>query len=217
MFTDKFQYSSADEVMLFNNNFVKLIYTISKLAKLPVSLENVLAINDNYPVNDVHPETISAVLAIKRALQFVLNKNHCLVFNDLLKINSLINNGDPATGKLRDCDITVHLDHQDYHPVIPDDQTELAVNMIINDQKMSATAKAIELNLFLAKQQLFIKGNQQTALIAANGIMLQAKTGMLLVPDDAVPEYQYQLSQFYVNDNEDIKKWLYDYAVLGNN
>lgn len=215
MFTDKFQYATADETLLFNNNFVQLVHTASKLAKLPVSLENVLAINNDYPVNDVHPETISAVLAIKHALQFILNKDHCLVFDDLLKINSLINNGDPQAGRLRDGAITVHLDQTDYHPAVPDEQTELAVNMIINDQKMSATAKAIELNLFLAKQQLFFKGNQRTALIVANDLMLHANAGMLLIPNDAVPEYQLQLSQYYLHDDDSLKKWLYDYAIYG--
>ena len=216
MFADKFKYPWQAEVLLFKKNLAQLVYTTGKLENLQTSLPDTEAIINNYQVNDVRPETISTILGIKHAFQFIINKNHCLQFNDILAINNLINNGAYGAGKLRDYDVNVYLTTENYYPPIPNSQTVTLVKDIINNQTITATEKAINLNLFLSKQQLFMDGNKRTALIAANDIMLHAQVGMLAIPDNLMHWYGSQLQKYYLYDNNNVKYWLYDHAIIGS-
>lgn len=65
--------------------------------------------------------------------------------------------------------------------------------------------------LFVTKKQLFIDGNKRTSVIFANHILISNGAGLIVIPEDNVPEYKKLLIDYYETDRtEEIKRFLYN-------
>lgn len=74
----------------------------------------------------------------------------------------------------------------------------------------------MDLALYLSRWQPFADGNQRTAWVAANGLMMAAGAGLLLPPLDRLDWYLRQLHQYCRAGRAlEIKQWLYRNAVWG--
>lgn len=60
------------------------------------------------------------------------------------------------------------------------------------------------------KKQLFLDGNKRTAVIFANHYLVSRGIGLILIPAELVPEFKERLINYYENDDQAIKKFLYD-------
>jgi prophage maintenance system killer protein len=68
---------------------------------------------------------------------------------------------------------------------------------------------AVELTLYCMKTQIFIDGNKRASIIFANHFMIQKGLGLLVVPENIVPEFKSLLVAYYEGrDEAAIKQFL---------
>lgn len=216
MFTDKYNLSSIDEQLVVEKNLTQLIYTTGKFENLPTTLPQTDAIVHNYEVNGVRPEDITTILNLKRGYQYLLdNQDSVMRFADIKIINKIIKGGTAYAGDLRSMDVQVPLTNDVWVPPIPNEQTITIMTKLL-ESNQTATEKALELNLMLSRNQLFMDGNKRTALVAANLLMVQSGTGFLAIPESKMHWYGSQLAKYYrTNRMDSIKQWLYDNCIFG--
>ena len=159
------------------------------------------------------PETVAGQ-NLKRAYQEVLAHNQPLVATDIWTLNQQVCAGTPGAGQLRT--VTLSSDADGWVPPIPvAARAQRDLTAILTTQK-STTERAMEVLLYLSRWQLFPAGNQRTALVAANAVMLADGAGVLAIPADKLDWYQTQLRDYQrVGRGLVIKQWLYRNAVWG--
>lgn len=90
----------------------------------------------------------------------------------------------------------------------PQTETILENGEVINSG-LEDTDIAIELTLYCMKTQIFIGGNKRASIIFANHFMIGKGIGLLVVPENIVPEFKSLLVAYYEGRNEDeIKAFL---------
>ena len=69
--------------------------------------------------------------------------------------------------------------------------------------------------MYISRGQFFIDGNKRSATLFANHILISNGCGIIVVPEELVPEYKKLLIAFYeTNDNTDIFRFLFDNGLL---
>ena len=60
----------------------------------------------------------------------------------------------------------------------------------------------ISLLLYSMKTQIFIDGNKRAAVIFANHYMISHGLGLLVIPEEEVPEFKKLLVKYYEDDDK---------------
>ena len=82
------------------------------------------------------------------------------------------------------------------------------LNILLNEQDVYE--RAINALLFVTRKQLFIDGNKRTSVIFANHILISNGAGLIVIPEESVPEYKKLLINYYETGQiEEIKQFLY--------
>lgn len=149
---------------------------------------------------------------LTRAYQGMADRTTPLTAVDVLAVNQLISTGTVGPGELRP---TALPGEAGKLPLPRRDQTLRQLTAILTAPR-SATERAMDLALYLSRWQPFADGNQRTAWVAANGLMMAAGAGLLLPPLDRLDWYLRQLHQYCRAGRAlEIKQWLYRNAVWG--
>lgn len=162
-------------------------------------------------VNNMTADDVLKVVNLKRAWDFILNRNVILTptnFAILCEINKLVEEGFYySAGKLRT--VPVAIGGTAWKPSLP---IESAIKEELNNilsSPLGDVDKAIELLLFTMKRQVFIDGNKRTAVIFANHYLIGKGKGLIVIPNDRVEEYKKLLISYYEGVNEtSIKEFL---------
>lgn len=99
----------------------------------------------------------------------------------------------------------------DLPPVRNPEGAEGSIHRIL-DGKSGWTEKALNLMLYLVKQQLFYDGNKRIAMMAANKVLISHGCGVLTVAQDQQERF-FELLEAYDEDEskkEELKLFLYD-------
>ena len=112
----------------------------------------------------------------------------------------------------------VNLGHKnpDLPPVRNPEGAEGSIHRIL-DGKSGWTEKALNLMLYLVKQQLFYDGNKRIAMMAANKALISHGCGVLTVAQDQQERF-FELLEAYDEDEskkEELKLFLYDKCLDG--
>lgn len=199
-----------------SQNLVQLIYTTGKFENLSTSLLDTESILNNESIQNAKPEDVVTIIHLKRAFQYILNLKTRFSYIDILTINQIVKGGQPGTGMLRSQDVKVALTNDVWLPPLPDPQRTPQELTNILTSSASATEKALNLNLYLSRWQLFMDGNKRTAIVAANALMIQAGAGLLAIPENKMHWYRSQLQKYYRSSRDaNLKQWLYDNCVFG--
>jgi len=215
-FPDKFQLTAITEQNLIQQNLAQLIYTTGKFENLSTSLTDTIRILNNESVPNATPRDITTIISLQHAFQDILAQKLPLIYQDIFVINQDINHSRPSSGQLRTNDVTVALTNDIWLPPLPDPQRTPQELTNILTSSTTATEKALNLNLYLSRWQLFTDGNKRTAIVAANALMIQAGAGLLAIPENKIHWYRSQLQKYYRSGRDaSLKQWLYDNCVFG--
>ena len=96
-----------------------------------------------------------------------------------------------------------------YVPPIPiESQVKEHIDAIISSGK-DAIDIAIDLCMYCMRTQIFIDGNKRASVIFANHYMIAHGLGMIVIPENHVPEFKKILVTFYENaDIQEISDFL---------
>ena len=96
-----------------------------------------------------------------------------------------------------------------YVPPLPiESQVIESINEILKCEKDHLDI-AIELCMYCMRTQIFVDGNKRASVIFANHYMISHGLGLIVIPENHVPEFKKKLVAFYEsNDISDISDFL---------
>lgn len=188
-FPDKYQLSRKESVYLLKKNIVELVYNAGKFEGLNTTLLQTEEIIKYNRANNVAVDDVLTVVNLKRGFDLLLND----VQEPLIETSKRIN-------RLIAADIGDQYDK-------------------LMAQNISETEKALRLFLLISKNQIFGEGNQRTALLSANQIMIKNGTGLLSIPESLFGEFTKRLSMYYdsrqIIAELEILAFMYEYCIFG--
>lgn len=186
-------------------NMKSNIYDQAVLEGVATSFPQTEDIIDNGTVSGMTANDIQKILNLKHAWEFILDTDVLQAKTDyylLCYIAKLVNEGFFADGgRIRA--VPVSIGGSSYKPPIP---VETIVRDRIQEIIISEKEKidiAIELCMYSMKTQVFIDGNKRASVIFANHYLIVHGQGLLVIPEEHVPEFKKKLIEYY--EGEDIK------------
>lgn len=192
-------------------NMKSIIYDQAVLEGVATTFPDTELIIDNGKVNNVSAEDVQKILNLKHAWEFVLDKDVILSETNYYVcqyIARLVNEGFyQQGGRIRAVPVTIG--GTSYIPPIPiEHQVKEDIDNIIKSGD-DVVQVAIELALYVMKTQIFNDGNKRTAIIFANHYLISHAGGLMVVPQNLVPEYKKMLVKYYEGtDEETIKSFM---------
>jgi len=162
-------------------------------------------------------DDVMKVVNLKHAWEFILNKNVVQSPTNLAllcEINRLVQDGFYySAGKIRST--PVEIGGTKWKPEIPVESVIKEDLEEILSKRESDTDKAVELLLYIMKEQIFIDGNKRTAVIFANHYLIAKGIGMIVIPAELTKEFKNMLITYYEGKEEkQIKEFLKQRCVL---
>ena len=192
-------------------NMKSIIYDQAVLEGVATTFPDTELIIENGKVNNVSAEDVQKILNLKHAWEFVLDKDVIQTpssFYVCQYIAKLVNEGFyQEGGRIRG--VPVKIGGSSYIPPLPIEQiVKEEIDGIIKSGK-EAIDIAIELALYVMKTQIFNDGNKRTAIIFANHYLISKEGGLMVVPENLVPEFKKLLVEYYEEINvASIKEFL---------
>lgn len=197
-------------------NMKSIIYDQAVLEGVATTFPDTELIIDNGKVNNVSAEDVQKILNLKHAWEFVLDKDVILSETNYYVcqyIARLVNEGFyQQGGRIRAVPVTIG--GSSYVPPIPiEHQVKEDIDNIIKSGA-DVVQVAIELALYVMKTQIFNDGNKRTAIIFANHYLISHAGGLIVVPQNLVPEYKKMLVKYYEGtDEETIKSFMREKCI----
>ncbi len=182
------------------------IYDQAVLEGVATSFPQTEEIIENGKINGVSSADVQKILNLKHAWEFVLDRDVIQAESDyyvLCHIAKLINEGFYSDGgRIRG--VPVRIGGTSYIPPLP---IEIDVKDRIQSILQSSRDEidiAIELCLYAMKTQIYIDGNKRASVIWANHYLIAHGQGLLVIPEEYVPEFKKLLVRYY--EGEDISE-----------
>lgn len=175
------------------------IYDQAVLEGVGTTFPQTETIIENGIVNGVKASDVQKILNLKHAWEFILDKDvlrSSSSYYVLCHIARLVNEGFYENGgRIRGVPVTIG--GTSYVPPMPI-ETAVRENLeeLLNTD-LPAIDKAISLCLFCMKTQIFNDGNKRAAVIYANHFLISHAGGLLVIPENAVPEFKQLLVRYY--------------------
>jgi len=223
----KFKLNFEDNITLGKQMLEDNIYRGVVLEGIPATYAQTIEIINNLPVtSSLNPGQINEIVSLKRAWEFILNKENLLSDMDAIYLDSVkeihaiiganMESLNPLqVGELRETPIYVGgvKNHNFGIPKQADIEYELSELSKISDP----VVQALELFCYLCKKQMFRDGNKRTANLVANFVLIQSGSGLLSIREDLVPDFKILLIDWYENDNKkDLMNFLLNKCYLYN-
>ena len=211
---DLYKLTKEQNIFIAKRNIVDYIWKSANLENIAVTYPDTQVIFDGYSVQGYKVEEITAINNLKKAWQFLLNDIDLeLNLAYICQINKIIGEGifyNP--GIIRST--PVNIGGTTWQPPIPfESQIKEELDRVAGE---SNTERAINMMLYLMRKQIFLDGNKRTAMLIANKIMIENGCGIISIPINKQPEFYKLLIKYYeTNNNEEIKKYIYDYCIDG--
>ena len=208
--------SIKKNIDLAKRNMVDSIYKQAKLEGMAVTFLDTETVVEGGQISNLSANDVQKINNLKHAWQFILDEGVATSssdYNILCYINKLVEEGFYySAGELRD--VPVSIGGTAWKPEIP-------IEGIVRNELQEILAienvyeRAIKAQLYISRGQLFIDGNKRTATLFANHILISNGYGIIVVPEEMVPEYRKLLIAFYeTNETADVFKFLFDNCLV---
>ncbi|WP_269924574.1 Fic family protein [Enterococcus innesii] len=219
-FPDKYHLSRKESVYLLKKNIVELVYNAGKFEGLNTTLLQTEEIIKYNRANNVAVDDVLTVVNLKRGFELLLNDVQEPLIETSKRINRIVAAEDALfPGEIRTGGVEVSTIQGRYvPPMLTEDEVEDQYDKLMN-QDISETEKALQMFLFISKNQIFWDGNKRTALLTANKIMFSKGLGLLSIPETEFGKFNELLSVYY-NSNDivsliNITSFMYNYCIFG--
>ena len=212
---NKFKMTVPQNIAFAKRNLVDSIYNSARLEGLNVTFPETYTILEKAKMQNVDISTVSTILNLKHAWQFLLKNIKEPITLDFIKDlhYEIAKDEALAWGELRTG--RVGIGGTDYVPPIPE-ENETKIKLSSFDQIGNTTERAIERMLWMMKAQLFWDGNKRTASLIANKDLISHGNGILTISERGILEFNTLLSDFYSTDQKrKLKEMIYDKGISG--
>ena len=187
------------------------IYDQAVLEGVATTFPQTEDIIENGIVTGMTATDVQKILNLKHAWEFILDKdvlNYGTDYYILCHIAKLVNEGFYTDGgRIRGVPVTIG--GTSYIPPLPIESiVKESIEAILNE-KADDVDIAIKLCLYCMKTQIFNDGNKRAAVIFANHYMITKGQGLIVIPEDHVPEFKRLLVAYYEDrDNGEILEFM---------
>lgn len=218
-YQDKYKLSVKESVFLLKKNIVALVYNAGKFEGLNTTLLQTEEIIKHNQANGVSVDDVLTVVNLKRGFEYIQVLQEDSLIEISKKINGIVAAEDALfPGEIRTGGVEVSTLQGRYVPPKLSESQIIEEMNIVMCSEISTTQKALELFLFISKNQVFWDGNKRTALLTANKIMFNNSVGLFSIPEQHFLKFNELLSNYY-NDSLDSKdkimQYMYDYCIFG--
>ena len=187
------------------------IYDQAVLEGVATTFPQTEDIIENGIVTGMTATDVQKILNLKHAWEFILDKDVLSYGTDyyiLCHIAKLVNEGFYTDGgRIRGVPVTIG--GTSYIPPLPIESIVKESIEVILNEKADDVDIAIKLCLYCMKTQIFNDGNKRAAVIFANHYMITKGQGLIVIPEDHVPEFKRLLVAYYEDrDNGEILKFM---------
>lgn len=192
-------------------NMKSNIYDQAVLEGVATTFPQTEEIIENGTVNGMTADDVQKILNLKHAWEFILDNDVIQADSNyylLCHIAKLVNEGFFYDGgRIRG--VPVSIGGTKYVPPLPiESQVIESINEILKGEK-SHLDIAIELCMYCMRTQIFVDGNKRASVIFANHYMISHGLGLIVIPENHVPEFKKKLVAFYEsNDISEISDFL---------
>lgn len=185
-------------------NMKASIYDQAVLEGVATTFPQTENIIDNGIVNGMTATDVQKILNLKHAWEFILDKDMLLCPTDyylVCHIARLVNEGFFRDGgRLRGVPVAIGV--TSYMPPLPleADVKDTIASIVSPSAHTKADWEietAIQLCLYCMKAQLFNDGNKRAAVILANHFLISKGKGLLIIPEQEVPQFKKLLVAYY--------------------
>lgn len=187
------------------------IYNQAILEGVATTYPQTETIIENGIVSGMTASDVQKILNLKHAWEFILDKDVLSYGTDyhvLCHIAKLVNEGFYSDGgRIRG--VPVVIGGTSYIPPLPIETiVKENIDAILHESAESVDI-AIKLCLYCMKTQIFNDGNKRASVIFANHYMIAMGQGMLVIPQEHVPEFKRLLVAYYEDrDNGEIMAFM---------
>lgn len=187
------------------------IYDQAVLEGVATTFPQTEDIIENGIVSGMTATDVQKILNLKHGWEFILDKDVLSYATDyyiLCHIAKLVNEGFYADGgRIRGVPVTIG--GTSYVPPLPI-ETIVKENITeILGESGDEIETAIKLCLYCMKTQIFNDGNKRAAVIFANHYMISKGLGLIVIPENHVPEFKKLLVAYYEDrDNGEIAEFM---------
>lgn len=213
---DLYNLTTEQNIFLAKKQLVGSIYSSAKVEGINITFPQTQTILDGITVANLKIDDVEKILNLRDAWKYVLNSIETELSLDFIKkINSFVARNESLDwGVLRYG--SVGISGTDYIPPIPEEKIVLMDLFNILHSQNSVTEKALNLFMYLCKQQLFWDGNKRTAIIIANKYLIENGKGIFQISEKNIEEFNTLLSEYYSTDEKDkLKNFLYHNCIQG--
>lgn len=213
---DLYNLTTEQNIFLAKKQLVGSIYSSAKVEGINITFPQTQTILDGITVANLKIDDVEKILNLRDAWKYVLNSIETELSLDFIKkINSFVARNESLDwGVLRYG--SVGISGTDYIPPIPEEKIVLIDLFNILHSQNSVTEKALNLFMYLCKQQLFWDGNKRTAMIVVNKYLIENGKGIFQISEKNIEEFNTLLSEYYSTDEKDeLKNFLYHNCIKG--
>ncbi len=196
-------------------NMKSNIYDQAILEGIATTFSDTETIIENRKVSGMTPADVQKILNLKHAWEFIMDKDVVASKSSypiLCYIASLVNEGFYTYGGRIRC-VPVTIGGTSYIPPLPIEKViKEEIEKILNKNEEPVNI-AIELCLYCIKTQIFNDGNKRASVIFANHFLISKGAGLLVIPENKVPEFKKILVAYYEDrDNGEILEFMKKYC-----
>lgn len=188
--------TQEENIFFAKRNLVDSIWKSANLEGVNVTFPETQMIIDGFSVPNKTIDDLTIILNLKRAWQYLFDTiNEEISLNYITDLNRLVGRDLVyKSGFLRTTDIRIS--GTTHRPSLPIDyEVENYINKILkNDDKKNS---AIELMLYIMRNQLFFDGNKRTAMLTANKILIKNGLGIFAVRQQSMQDFFTKLVKFH--------------------
>ncbi|ECK2550107.1 cell filamentation protein Fic [Campylobacter jejuni] len=196
-----------ENIFLAKRNLVDIIWKSANLEGVNVTFPETQMIIDGFSVADKTIQDLTIILNLKRAWQYLFDTINQKVNLNLIQDFNRIVGRDLVykSGFLRTADIKIS--GTDFKPKLPIDyEVNTNIETILKNENKQDVA--LDLMLYLMRNQLFFDGNKRTSMLIANKILIENGFGVLAVAKKNMSEFFTHLVKFYeTNNSSEIKQF----------
>lgn len=196
-------------------NMKSNIYDQAILEGIATTFPDTETIIENGKVSGMTPTDVQKILNLKHAWEFIMDKDGVASKSSypiLCYIASLVNEGFYTYGGRIRC-VPVTIGGTSYISPLPIEKViKEEIEKILNKNEEPVNI-AIELCLYCMKTQIFNDGNKRASVIFANHFLISKGVGLLVIPENKVPEFKKILVAYYEDrDNGEILEFMKKYC-----
>lgn len=216
LMNSKYTMTVEENIFVAKRNLIDYIWKSAKLEGLGVTYPDTEATFNGMRAPGVKVSEIVAVNNLKHAWQFLLD--HLDVpadYSYICRLNQIVG-GDNLifqAGYLRK--IPVSIGGTTWKPDMPT-ELEIREDVLQLLKCPEPTDRAISLMLYIMRKQMFLDGNERTAMLVGNQVMIANGCGIISVPIELQPKFTELLVRFYESGEAAVlKQFVYDTCIDG--